>query len=143
MYQLILTIFLLVANPQPTKSSDVSIVANDTVSDVKLSRLELIRIFTKNQKFWSDGHKITVFTKPISTLEHKMFVVTVLNLTLFKYKTLLESAVYSGQNTNIIEVDSDEEMLIRLSNTPYSIGYINYTIVANKNKQDLINIQVD
>jgi ABC-type phosphate transport system substrate-binding protein len=46
-----------------------------------------------------------------------------------KYKEMLESSVYSGDSANVTEVDSDEQMMVVISQTPNSIGYIDNKVL--------------
>jgi len=134
------TIFLICS--QLIYAVEPTIVAEPSVSYSAINQSELISIFTRKKIFWPDGHRISVFIKPQTSVEHKMFAISVLNLSPFRYKTLLDSVIYSGANNPAIELQSDEEMIIRISSTPYSIGYLNYTIVVNNNTNNLIKIDV-
>lgn len=118
-----------------------SVIANSAKTS-NISHHEIVNIFTRKQSHWSDGHKITVYTKVLNSIEHKMFAINILNLSLFKYKSLLDSSIYSGTNSSVIELSSDEEMMSKLSNTPYSIGYVNYHVIINDNTS-LINVLYD
>ena len=123
-------------------SLSVEITANDLVSISQLTHREVIDIFTRKKIFWSNGKKIKVFVKPLDSVEHKLFTMEVLNITPFKYVAMLDAVSYSGANSPVVEVLNDSEMMYRLSNTPYSIGYVNHTVVFNDNTT-LIKILYD
>jgi ABC-type phosphate transport system substrate-binding protein len=120
----------------------VEVTANSIVSLSQLSHREVVDIFTRKQIFWSNGRKIKVFVKPLDSVEHKAFTMGVLNMSSFKYQALLDSTSYSGINSTVTEVLNDSEMLYKLSSTPYSIGYINHTVIFNDNIT-LIRIDYD
>ena len=122
-------------------AAEPKIIANEDVSDQYISQYELIKIFTRKKIFWSDGSKITVFVKPLDSLEHKIFTINILNLTPYKFKSMADAIVYSGSNNPPIEIGSDEEMMLRLANTPNSIGYVNYSIMVN-GTHGLISIKI-
>lgn len=91
----------------------------------------IVKIFTKKVTRWADGQLITVFIKPINSIEHKDFVQSWLNMSNSKYKQELEKQTYSGKSLSVVEVDSDAEMVLKISSTIGSIGYINYGVVIN------------
>lgn len=135
-------VFILILLSCKTVYSDITVAGNQTVSEVNLDHHDLVNIFTRKKVHWADGHKITVFIKDSESIEHKMFIMDVLNLTPYKYKTLVDTVVYSGENTPAIELSNDADMMRRLYNTPYSIGYFNYTIVIN-DSTGIIKIKYD
>lgn len=130
--KLIIYIFIFLFSVKLASAENYPIVvSNSSTEDTTLTRLELVRVFTRRNSHWIDGHKITVFIKDMNSLEHRLFTMDVLNISPYKYKTLVDSVVYSGENTPPIELSNDNEMMSKLLSTPYSIGYLNYTIVIN------------
>lgn len=138
MIKLLLLIFIM----SSSFAREPIVIANQDVPEIKIPQFNLVNIFTRKQIFWSNGHKITVYTKPVDSIEHKIFTINVLNLTPFKYKTLLDSISYTGKNTPTIELKSDQEMIFKLSMTPFAIGYINNDLLFN-DSQRLIHITSD
>ena len=121
---------------------DLSVITRKEILIQDLNQDELVRIFTRKKIFWPSGQKIAVFIKPQSSLEHKLFAISVLNLTPYKYKSMVDNEVYTGANNPPTEVDSDEAMIATLSRTPNSIGYVNYSVVINTTNNELITIKV-
>lgn len=112
-------------------SADI-VVTKDTPDNVVLmNRLMVQRIFTRKQTRWSDGREILVFTKPLTSIEHRDFAINVLGMTPYDYQKQLEDQTYSGRATSVIEINTDELMALRVSNHPGSIGYINYVIIID------------
>lgn len=105
------------------------VIANHSTEEIS-SATKLSDIFTRKQKYWMDGSKITVFIKPINSVEHKMFVMEWLQMSHFKYKEKLGHETFSGNNSNVIEVKSDGEMLAKVAITANSIGYIDNKILV-------------
>lgn len=115
----------------------VSIKANvvyNREEHLLLDNRQLADIFTRKQKYWEDGTKITVYIKPINSIEHKAFVVEWLQISHNSYRTKVDHEVYSGNNSGLIEVKSDEEMLIKVANTANSIGYIDNKLLLRGEK---------
>jgi ABC-type phosphate transport system substrate-binding protein len=119
-----------------------NVIAESSANVSEIEQFELIQIFSRKLLFWHGGQRITVFIKPQNSVGHKIFTMSILNISPYKYKTLLDTVVYTGNNIPPIEIKSDEEMLIKLQNTPYSIGYVNFSIVINSNNQYLTVIKI-
>lgn len=115
--------------------SDQTVIANSLVIDKTLSRYNLVEIFTRKKTFWSDGRKIIVYTMPFDSIEHRLFTINVLNLSPYRYKTAVDSIVFSGLSTPTIELATESEMIYKLSTTPYSIGYISTDMFSNNNHE--------
>jgi hypothetical protein len=134
--RVLIALLLLVLSIEPIYSSNDNIstqkvLVNGYINETQWNRIELIDIFSRKRISWPNGKKIVVFTRRLDTIEHKMFVIDVLNLTPFQFKSKLNDVIFSGQNTPVVETTSDEDMLLKISMTPYSIGYINSTVIIN------------
>ena len=143
MLKAIVFFILLICSTTYAETNTPVVIVQTAVVETKLDVPELVHIFTRKQMFWSDGHKIKVFTKKTDSIEHKLFTMNVLNLTPYHYRTLLDSVIYSGSNTSVIEVSSDEEMILKVSSTPYSIGYLNYNTIITNISADYITIHYE
>lgn len=86
-----------------------------------LNKYILTDIFTGQKQKWDNGEKITVFIKPVKTLEHKDFTYSILGISPTKFNELL-----NAKNKRVFNVSSDEEMIMKILQTPGSIGYVNY-----------------
>lgn len=124
------------------ENNEPTVIAERHIELTSIEQSELIRIFTRKKVFWPSGQKISVFIKPLNSLEHKIFSINILNLSPYKYKSLTDSVVYSGSNNPPTEIESDEQMLSMLARTPNSIGYVNYSIVIN-NDNHLMSIKIE
>lgn len=109
-------------------------IVYNRVDTLQSEYLTLQNIFTRKQKYWADGSKITVMIKPLDSVEHKYFVTEWLGITNTRYKRMLESEVYAGATTPPVVVNSDEEMMLKISTTPNSIGYIDRKLVIRGEK---------
>lgn len=133
-------LWLVISNvAYPEELYNQKVIANGYILERQWSRMELVDIFTRNRIWWPNSKKITVFTRQLDSVEHKLFVIDVLNLSPFQFRSRLDSVIYAGKNTPVVEVTSDEEMLLKLSLTPYSIGYVNSTVMIN-DKLNIIKI---
>jgi ABC-type phosphate transport system substrate-binding protein len=119
-----------------------SVIANPIVPDKTLSHKEIVNIFTRKKTFWSDGRRIVVYTRLVDSIEHRLFIINVLNLSPFRYKAVINDVIFNGLNTPTIELATDAEMLMKISATPYSIGYTSTSIIVNNNSE-IIKIKYD
>lgn len=125
-------------------AKEPQVIANSTIPYDTVSRTELVNIFTRKKLFWEDGHRITVFIKPMNSVEHKIFTIDILNMTPYSYKSMADSIIWSGKNTAPREIASDDEMILQLSRTPYSVGYINYsTVIYNSDFDRLVYLKIE
>lgn len=117
----------------PTTSAEA--IVHSAPPEEQISKhepLRLTNIFTRSTTKWrSNGARITVFIRPINSIEHKLFVFQWLHLTNYRYKKLLQQNTFSGIASNVKTVQSDEHMLIIITATPNSIGYVGDYMVLN------------
>lgn len=118
----ILIALLFFCNIQYAYSTDV--IANKQYSNNILTIESLFPIFTRKQKTWNTGENIIVYIKPINSFEHSIFLSEWLGVSRYRYKKILKRQLYSGKSNSVKEVISDEEMIIAVTTTPYSIGYL-------------------
>jgi ABC-type phosphate transport system substrate-binding protein len=103
----------------------------DLNKTIFMNKTAIQRIFTRKETHWSNGDNITVFIKPIDSIEHRNFVTNVLNMTMYRYQQSLENITYTAAATPVIEVSSDVKMMNAIHTHPGSIGYVNYDLVVN------------
>ena len=122
---IIVTLWLL-----PVNAADLIHDKQANVTDYSTGALKAI--FTRKRVFWNNGNRIHVFTKPVNSVEHRLFLTQWLGISSYRYKKLLNVQKYSGKNSGVRIVFSDHEMMVSLLNTPYAIGYVgDGTIVQN------------
>lgn len=81
-------------------------------------------IFSMRVRSWADGSAITVFVLPDSNKDHQLFVRKILTLLPHQLRRNWDRMVYTGIGQAPIEVNSEQEMLMKLQATPGSIGYL-------------------
>jgi hypothetical protein len=70
-----------------------------------------------------DGTKVTVVIFPTTTIQHELFLIEWLSMTVTTYDEMLAQGI-CGHENNIKYVTSEEEMLDVVSSIPGAIGYI-------------------
>lgn len=117
---LILCLGLLFAG----QSQAVSIIVNPSVPAAELSTRELRAIYTMRLDRWANGDEIQVFVLPKQSPIHQQFSKKVLQALPHQLQAVWYRLVYSGMGRAPTEVQDEQEMLERVSQTPGAIGYL-------------------
>lgn len=120
------------------RAADI-VVWKEDADSITIDRFSLQKIFTKRIVRWPDGQNIQVFIKPINSVEHRDFVLNTLGISPFYYQQMLDTQVYAGKTSSVIELPNDNQMVMKIEQTPGSIGYINYEIFIGSKKVTIIN----
>lgn len=88
-----------------------------------MSVAQLRKIFSMRQTAWSNGQKITVYVLVNQHQTHQDFSIKVLGMFPYLLDRIWNKLVYSGLGEAPIKVQSEQEMLERVSQTPGAIGY--------------------
>ena len=105
-------------------NDNFEIVINPGVNEVALSVNSLRSIFSMSLKTWPDGTKIRVFVLSDDDRLHKAFSKQKLNVFPYQLRSTWDRLVFSGTGQAPIKVNSVEEMLDKVANTPGAIGYL-------------------
>jgi ABC-type phosphate transport system substrate-binding protein len=101
------------------------IVVNKTVPAEGYSASDIRAIFTMKKRFWSNQRQIKVYTLSDSNPLHKDFVKNNLNMFPHQIRLIWDRITFSGTGSAPIELDSEQEMINKIANTPDAIGYLN------------------
>jgi hypothetical protein len=101
------------------------IIVNESVPRSMYSLMNVRAIFTMQQRFWPNGEQIKVFTLSDSNPVHKDFVKNKLNMFPHQLRRGWDRMVFSGTGSAPMQLESEQDMIEKLVNTPYSIGYLN------------------
>lgn len=120
--------FLFLVMSRPVGSE---IVVNSSVLETQITREEAIKIFLFYRKFWDrSGARITVVLPPPSSMLFKRLAIEELNLSSSDYYDSIKAKMYAGAAQPIF-VESESEVLIKIANIPYSIGYFHGNFKIN------------
>lgn len=119
-----LTLCLLFINAEVRADEHYAIVINPSVSERALSANALRSIFSMHKKTWADGTKIRVFVLPDDDALHQNIAKEKLNVFPYQLRATWDRLVFSGTGQAPIQVNSNEEMLAKIANTPGAIGYL-------------------
>ncbi|GHG76807.1 hypothetical protein GCM10010919_31950 [Alishewanella longhuensis] len=113
---------LLLLLSWPVKALEV--VAHSSVSEEQLSTSQLRAIFTMRQTRWSDGQPIQVFVLNSADEQHIRFSRNYLKMFPYQLDAIWDRQRFSGIGSFPTQVQSEEEMLLLLKQTPGAIGYL-------------------
>lgn len=102
----------------------VRVVVNSSVESKDISVEQIRRIFSMRQTTWSNGQAITVYVLSNQHLTHQLFSTQVLGMFPYQLDRIWNKLVYSGLGDEPIKVQSEKEMLERISQNLGSIGYV-------------------
>jgi len=100
------------------------IVVNQSVPIQQLSLNKTRAIFTMRQQYWPNGEKIKVFTLADNHPVHHLFTKSQLNMLPHQLRRVWDRIIFSGMGGVPVKVNSEEEMLDKIANTPNAIGYL-------------------
>lgn len=122
--QLVFLLCILGAASSVLADNEYVVVIHPQVIDKKLSVNTLRAIFGMRMQTWEDGTRIRVFVLSDDASLHQKFSKGVLNVFPYQLRSAWDRLVFSGIGQAPIKVDSVEEMLVKVANTPGSIGYL-------------------
>lgn len=109
-------------------AEEVQTIVNLSVKKQEFTKLELRRIFSRKQVFWSDGQPIVVFVLPSKNKIHQRFSKETLKIFPYQLDRIWNKLTYSGIGTGPVLVKSNQALLDAVKTTPGSIGYMEGTI---------------
>lgn len=119
-----LAILLISVWLMPAQVSAIEVVTNLQVPEVSLTQAQLRRIYTMRQLRWSDDSVITVFVLPNQHSLHHRFAKERLQIFPYQLNRIWHKLTYSGLGVAPTIVESEQELIQAVMNTPGSIGYI-------------------
>jgi hypothetical protein len=100
------------------------VIVNSNVSLDSVSRQYLLSVFSMQTRTWPDGHSIRVYILPPQQPEHRAFVKSELKLFPYQLVKIWDRSVFSGSGQSPMIVESEEEMLRKVSENKGAIGYL-------------------
>jgi len=102
----------------------IDVVVNPRNPVTRLTRQELLAIFTMRQRNWPDGTPIVVLVQNPKSPMHARFCKDLLNLFPHQLQTIWDRLVYSGSGRAPVELDTPQALVDKLAATPGGIGYM-------------------
>lgn len=136
---LALGLFLLASQNKNALAQSVAVIAHKSSPAQNLEADKILDIYTLNTKSWSDGSKITVFElKGDSPVKSRFYAA--LNTAFTEMQKLWLKKQFSGKGLPPTAVNSEQELLEKVANTPGAIAYVNAENVG-KNVKVLATIK--
>lgn len=116
---------IIVSTMGSSSVNAAEIVVNQTVPSKQYTLADARAIFMMRQRFWPNGEQIKVFTLSDTDLLHKDFVKNNLDMFPHQLRRIWDRMLFSGTGSIPVQLDSEQEMIDKIANTPYAIGYLN------------------
>lgn len=118
------------------------VIANVNVSDTNISPYQLKSFFGMKLLQWSNGKNIRVFVLADQHPIHISFCKNLLNAFPYQLRVAWDRLVFSGTGQSPIQVNSEDEMLVRIANTPNAIGYVSAQKLLEFEQKKAIRVNV-
>lgn len=126
------------AHSADTQLPALRVVVNPSVESEDISVEQIRSIFSMRQTAWSNDQAITVYVLSNQHQTHQFFSTTVLGMFPYQLDRIWNKLVYSGLGEAPIKVQSEQEMLQKVSQKPGAIGYVLQR--ANDNNVNVIRV---
>ncbi|MGJ0486544.1 MAG: substrate-binding domain-containing protein [Methylomicrobium sp.] len=103
---------------------NVYVIVNSANPQRKISQTGLNAIFNMHLRHWSDGSPITVYVFQDEDPLHKTFCKQKLHVFPHQVRRGWNRLVFSGTGQAPLQVETKEEMLKQISETPGAVGYL-------------------
>jgi ABC-type phosphate transport system substrate-binding protein len=100
------------------------IIVNKTVPIAQHTLADTRAIFAMRKRVWPNGKQIIVFSLSDSSSTHKDFVKNNLRIFPHQLRRVWDRLIFAGTGEAPIQLDSEQDMIDKIANTPDSIGYI-------------------
>lgn len=118
------------------------LVNADADTKHEMSVRELVDIFTRRRVHWDDRAEILVVTQEADSLPTKQFLIEVLGITPYQYRSRLSRNTYSGRVSPPVEVSSEDEIIDKILTEKNAIGFIyNYMLYKDDNRLVIVNVK--
>lgn len=111
-------------NQSYAQPAQLKIIANPSVKTQSLDKDQARRIFTMYQTNWSNAEPIVVYVLASQNQVHQLFSREVLGLFPYQLDRIWNKLVFSGLGEAPIKVNTEQEMLEKISQQPGAIGYV-------------------
>lgn len=115
------------------------VIVNSGVTIDSIGRQYLLSVFSMRVRSWPDGQPVRVFVLPEHHDIHRDFVKRELKVFPYQLKTMWDRLVFSGAGQSPVVVESQEEMIERVSVTAGAIGYV---AAADQGGTDVKHLEV-
>lgn len=105
------------------ESSDVLVIANNSVAQADISAKDLGNIFLGKKKSWDGGGKIVPVTLQ-SGPTHESFMKAYAKKSASQFSTFWKQAIFTGQGIPPKSLNSEEEIVKFVAENAGAIGYI-------------------
>jgi len=119
----------------------LDVITSKQLENPEMTIKEVIDIFTGRKTRWDDKTEIVVLTYEENSVRAHTFLLEVLGITPYQYKSRLQRNLYRGRGKKPVELKSEEEMFDYIIDNDQSIGYLyNYMLYKDEERIVIINV---
>lgn len=115
--------FILIVLFAAQVRADVIIIANNSVTEKKLERESLERIYLGKKSQWSDGSKVVPVVLKTGTV-HSSFLKRYLDRDASQFSTYWKQVVFTGRGVPPKSFPNETNLVKYVNETPGAIGYV-------------------
>ena len=123
---IVVLIYLMLASGAFADPGRVELIVNRQVSVEALPLRELRAIYSMKKRYWHNSEPVTVYVLSNDQPLHQSFCKKRLNVFPSQLESIWYRQVYTGTGTAPITLNTIQEMVDHIANTPGSIGYLDY-----------------
>lgn len=116
--------FFILFFSSPSLLAETVVIVNPQINHIKISHIEIKRIYAMQLKKWPNNIPIKVFTLTDTTSTQRNFVISKLKMQPYQLDRLWKRMIYSGTGKTPKVLSSEEEMIQQVLAVPGAIGYI-------------------
>ena len=115
-------------------SADLAIISHPDYDGGELGSAQVKNLFLGERKAFPNGIKATPFNHAVGSPDRKEFFLQVLNMAESFYRRNWKRKMATGSGNSPVELNSYDEVLRSVANTPGSISYIDTRMVNDSVK---------
>lgn len=123
-------------------ASPAEVIANAAYPDDAISRPLLRGVFGMRVRAWPDGTAVRVYVLADDNPVHQEFCKGVLRMYPYQLRHNWDRLMYSGTGQPPVTVTSEEELLLRVAETPGAVGYLAERPTPDTGRKTAANVKV-
>lgn len=116
-----------------THARATDIVAHSSVAATSMPRSAAVAAFSMRMIRWPSGLPVRVFVMREESPEHQSLCKQLLDIYPYQLREAWNRLVYTGTGQAPIVVNTEEEMIEKVSSTPGAIGYVSRSLKTENN----------
>lgn len=122
--------------------AESTLIVNEDSNIEFITYEDVYMIFTFKRTKWNDNSPIQLILLPESSPGHLLFLKKYIGIGITSYMRRIENQISSGRSDAPIFVDTEQAVIVEISNTSGSIGYITGFIISAEDAEGVKELKV-